>query len=228
MVTVSSAATVTRIAALALVPMLLVGCSTGANESGAQSPVASEAASSAAPQTATTEPVEVAEAAPATATPANAAVQTQLDYVLAYWSDYNDDYGVVTGTDCVNFTSQSLVARGWNQTSEWYYGESSVWDSSPTWVSSTAMNEYFSTRSDLVALDDTQRDQVALGDVVQFDWDNSGDRDHTGVVTRIEYLDGETKIYFAGHTTDSDFRSVDDAITIDHPGGSVYYWHLPV
>lgn len=155
------------------------------------------------------------------------AVQAQLDYVLEYWSDYNDEYGAVDGNDCVNFTSQSLLARGWSETDEWYHGGDSVWDSSSAWVSSTAFADYLSSRPDLVsALDDSQRDQVAIGDIVQFDWDRSGDRDHTGVVTRIEYTGDGTLIYFAGHTDDSDYRSVDEAITVSHPGADVYYWHV--
>ena len=155
------------------------------------------------------------------------AVQAQVDYVLTYWSDYNPEYGVLGDDDCVNFTSQSLLERGWVQDEEWFYGGESVWDSSPAWVSSTAFNEYLAGRPDLViSLDDSQRDQVAVGDIVQFDWDNSGDRDHTGVVTKIEGSGDDTVVSFAGHTDDSDYRSVDAAITEDHPGGTAYYWHI--
>ena len=64
------------------------------------------------------------------------------------------------------------------------------------------------------------------GDVVQFDWDGTGDRDHTGVVTRVAHDGGRIRIAFAGHTKDSDYRDVDDAITVDHPGGTAYYWSL--
>jgi hypothetical protein len=70
------------------------------------------------------------------------------------------------------------------------------------------------------------RDRVVLGDIVQFDWDGNGDRDHTGIVTRVDRTSVGTKVYFAGHTEDSDYRDVDQAITKDHPGGTAYYWHL--
>jgi hypothetical protein len=155
------------------------------------------------------------------------AVLAQLDYVLAYWSDYNDEeWGVVEGTDCVNFASQALVARGWEQNDEWYHG-GNPYSSSPTWRSSTAMHDWLMSRPDLATpLDDSRRAEVQLGDIVQFDWDDSGDRDHTGVVTRIERSDDEVKVYFAGHTLDSDYRDVDVAITEEHPGASVYYWRL--
>ena len=168
--------------------------------------------------TATTAPVEV-----------DAAVQAQLDYALRYWNDYNtDEYGVVDGNDCVNFTSQSLIARGWTMDEDWWTsGTGSDFDFSAPWVSSTAFMNYMAESGRATALTDDQRDQVKLGDVVQFDWDNSGDRDHTGIVSRIEGSGDDIVIYYAGHTDDSDYLSVDFAITDKHPGGTAYYWSIP-
>jgi hypothetical protein len=153
-------------------------------------------------------------------------IDHQMAYLMKYYKNYNtEEYGELPDTDCVNFTSQSLIARGWEMTDEWY--QNNVTNYSKAWISSTAMMNYFADRPELAtALDDDQRDEVAIGDIVQFDWDNSGDRDHTGVVTRIEGSGDDIKIYFAGHTTDSNFRDVDKAITVDHPGGTAYYWHL--
>ena len=154
-------------------------------------------------------------------------VQAQVDYALAYWKDYNPEYGVLGITDCVNFASQTLIARGWQQDDEWYNDPENVYNASDTWRSSTSFRDWLATRPDLATpLDDTQRDEVEVGDIAQFDWDNSGDRDHTGVVTKIERTAAGTKIYFAGHTLDSDYRDVDTAITVDHPGGTAYYWSL--
>lgn len=157
------------------------------------------------------------------------AVQAQLDYALAHWSDYNlDDYGMLDGNDCVNFASQSLIERGWEMDEDWWTdGTGADFDYSSPWVSSTAFRDYLDESGRATALSDEQRDQVRLGDIVQFDWDDSGDRDHTGIVTGIERSGDAITIYFAGHTTDSDFRSVDDAVTVDHPGGSAYYWSIP-
>lgn len=169
-------------------------------------------------------PAEPAYIADETSDPA---VLAQLDYVLAYWSDYNDEeWGVLEGNDCVNFTSQALVERGWQQDDDWNHG-GDPYASTPTWRSSTAMHDWLQTRPDLATpLDDSRRAEVQLGDIVQFDWDNSGDRDHTGIVTRIERGEDDVKVYFAGHTLDSDYRDVDVAITEEHPGASVYYWRL--
>jgi len=167
--------------------------------------------------------------APAAPVEMDADVQAQLDYALTYWSDYNTaDYGVVDGNDCVNFTSQSLVARGWAMDEDWYTsGTGSDFDFSSPWVSSTAFMNYLADSGRATALTDDQRDQVKLGDVVQFDWDNSGDRDHTAIVSRIEGSGDDIVIYYAGHTDDSDYLSVDFAITEKHPGGTAYYWSIP-
>ena len=42
----------------------------------------------------------------------------------------------------------------------------------------------------------------------------------------VRSSNGHIEIDFAGHTNDSDYRSVDTAITKDHPGGVAYYWSL--
>jgi hypothetical protein len=157
-------------------------------------------------------------------------VDAQMNYALAHWQDRNvAEYGSYGDNDCVNFTSQSLIARGWVENDEWNHHAASdgTHSYSSAWLSSTAMKRYFTARPELAtALTDAQRDQVVVGDIVQFDWDNSGDRDHTGIVSRIEGTGADRVIYFAGHSLDSDYRSVDVAITTDHPGGTAYYWHL--
>lgn len=153
-------------------------------------------------------------------------IDEQLQYLLTYWKRYNPDYEPLGTTDCVDFASQSLLARGWRQQGSWTHA-AAVAESGGAWISSTLFRDFMTAHPELgTALTDDQRAKVRLGDVVQFDWDGTGDRDHTGVVTRIT-RDGEAiRIGFAGHTTDSDYRDVDDAITKDHPGGTAYYWSL--
>jgi hypothetical protein len=212
-----------------LIAALLVPALAGCSSTGA-----AETAKEASGPTATATPSPTASAVPqdSSATVAEAqlssAVDSQLTYALTYWQDYNTaEFETLSENDCVNFTSQTLLARGWTQDDEWFYDASSVYDSAAAWRSSTALHDYLEERPDLAtALDDTQRDQVVPGDIVQFDWDGSGDRDHTGVVTRVETTDAGVAISFAGHTEDSDFRDVDEAITVDHPGGTAFYWHL--
>jgi len=151
-------------------------------------------------------------------------VTAQIDYVLAHWNDYNsDEFGAIPGNDCVNFTSQSLLARGWKMDGQWSFNRD-TFQSTAAWTSSTALADYLSRHPERATpLTDNERSQVKVGDIVQFDWDNSGDRDHTGIVTKVEKTDAGTVIRFAGHTADTDYASVDDAIA---GGASVSYWSV--
>ena len=153
-------------------------------------------------------------------------VDRQLQYLLRYWKDYNPDYQPLGTTDCVDFVSQSLLERGWKQQGLWTHAQN-VAESGGAWISSTMFRDFMQAHPELgTAVTDDERAKVKPGDVVQFDWDGSGDRDHTGIVTRIVSEGGTTRIKFAGHTTDSDYRDVDEAITKDHPGGRAFYWSL--
>ncbi|MFF2370828.1 amidase domain-containing protein [Agromyces sp. NPDC058110] len=157
------------------------------------------------------------------------AVSAQMQYVDDNWtSTWSDEYGFIDENDCMDFASQSLIARGWVEDDEWWYSVGDAYSSSAAWRSSTAFMEYLESRPDLATmLTDDQRDQVKVGDIVQFDWDDSGDRDHTGIVTAVVTNDdGSTDILYAGHTDATWDRSVDYAITEMHPGGVATYWSI--
>ena len=158
-------------------------------------------------------------------------VAAQLAYAFEHWDDTESDtFGYLDDNDCVNFTSQSLLARGWAEDDEWWFDESGdAYGHADAWISSTAMRDYLDAHPErATALTDDERASVKVGDVVQFDWDDSGDRDHTGVVTSVETeLDGSITILYAGHTDPTWDRSVDWAITELHPGGVAYYWSIP-
>jgi len=155
----------------------------------------------------------------------DARITAQVGYVLTFWSSYNTaEYTVLSGVDCANFASQSLVARGWAMDGTWYY-DRSTGAMGPAWSSSTALRDYLLTRTDVAtALDDSRRDAVKAGDIAQFDWDDSGDRDHTAVVTRVEHTATGTKVWVGGHTKDADYWDVDEAL--ESGGGSVSYFSL--
>lgn len=238
-----------RLGGLALVGVLTVGVATAAvvTAQGADDPVVSSqvetqaddeaAAGTPAEAEAEAEALPPAEPEQPRPTPLDAgtpisadpAVQKQLTYALAHWQDYNvAEYGVLGTTDCVNFASQTLIERGWEMDDQWWTsGTGADFRFSSPWVSSTAFMRYLDASGRATALTDEQRDQVKLGDIVQFDWDNSGDRDHTAIVSRIEGTGDDLVIYYAGHTDDTDYRSVDWAITVKHPGGTAYYWSVP-
>ncbi|MGW9630580.1 amidase domain-containing protein [Agromyces sp. NPDC055520] len=158
-------------------------------------------------------------------------VAAQLAYAFEHWDDTESDtFGYLDDNDCVNFTSQTLLARGWVEDDEWWYDASGdAYGHAAAWISSTAMHDYLEEHPErATALTDDERGSVKVGDIVQFDWDDSGDRDHTGIVTSVETeLDGSTTILYAGHTDHTWERSVDYAITELHPGGVAYYWSIP-
>ena len=152
-------------------------------------------------------------------------IDAQLAYVLTYWSSYNSaQYPVIGGRDCANFASQSLIARGWGMDGGWYL-DGATGAMSPSWASSTALRDYLYTRPDRATeLSDSQRELVKVGDIAQFDWNSSGDRDHTAIVTRVEHTDAGAKVWVGGHTKDADYWDVDTALATG--GGSVSYFSI--
>ena len=158
-------------------------------------------------------------------------VAAQLEYAHAHWDDPDAErFGVIDENDCVNFTSQTLLARGWTTDDEWWYDENGdAYASSGAWISSTMLRDYLARHPERATpLTDDQRDQVKVGDIVQFDWDDSGDRDHTGIITAVvTEADGSIDLEYAGHTDATWNRSVDWSITEQHPHGVAYYWSIP-
>ena len=105
----------------------------------------------------------------------------------------------------------------------WYY-DAGTRQMSPAWTSSTALRDYLLTQPGRATpLTDAQRAEVKVGDIAQFDWDGSGDRDHTATVTRVEHTEHGTKVWVGGHTKDADYWDVDQALS---GGGSVHYFSL--
>ncbi|MDR5700527.1 amidase domain-containing protein [Agromyces aerolatus] len=203
---------------------------TFADAAGAAPDVETDASSSAASVASAADPANVTAVADAPGTltltyTSDPGIDAQLAYVLTYWSSYNTaEFPVISGYDCANFASQSLLARGWTMDAGWSL-DRATGAMSPSWASSTALRDYLRTRTDRATeLADAQRDQVKVGDIAQFDWDDSGDRDHTAVVTRVERSEAGTKVWVGGHTKDADYWDVDTALATG--GGSVSYFSI--
>jgi hypothetical protein len=155
-------------------------------------------------------------------------VDKQLGYALTHWKDYNAAYGNYnpSGGDCANFVSQTLLARGWEMNSTW---SSSNGQGSRAWVYAPALEDWLASDASLglTKLDDTQRDKLKLGDIAFFDWNGNGNPDHVMIVSDIVKSEGGLSIKVAGHNENRDFRDIDEAITIDHPGSTVWYYAVP-
>ncbi len=173
-----------------------------------------------------------ASAAVATTTLAYAAltaVDRQLEYAMAHWKDYNTaEYGTMNpiGGDCANYVSQTLIARGWQQRSDWYNRaggaeHSATWTYCPSmdpWLSANAA-EFGLTRRSL-----DERDHVKVGDIVFYDWNDNQSPDHTTIVSEVfTEPDGTIRIKSASHNQDGPYRDLDEMITVQHPGGTAWF-----
>ncbi len=158
-------------------------------------------------------------------------VDKQLAYALTYWKNYNTaQFGDLNsvGGDCANFVSQSLLARGWQMNDDWYNRNAAAsW--SPAWGYVPAMDNYFSENAAQLGLTEysfDQRDKIKVGDIVMFDWNDNDSLDHVQIVSAVQNVNGQIKIKMVGHNEDSDYRDLDEAITVDHPGGIGHFWSL--
>ncbi|WP_144715869.1 amidase domain-containing protein [Curtobacterium pusillum] len=182
--------------------------------------------------TPTAAPVPSASEAVATTTLAYAAltdVDRQLQYAMAHWKDYNlAEYGTMNpiGGDCANYVSQTLIARGWEQRSDWYNRSagaehSATWTYCPTmdpWLTANAA-EFGLTRRSL-----DERDKVKVGDIVFYDWNDNDSPDHTTIVSEVfTEPDGTIRIKSASHNQDGPYRDLDEMITVQHPGGTAWF-----
>ena len=156
-------------------------------------------------------------------------VTAQLAYAKAHYKKPNKAaFGDLGGTDCVNFTSQTLLARGWKMDAEWSFSlDGSGTHYSRPWISSTGFRDYLVSHPErATALSWDQRVQVVAGDVVQFDWDASGDRDHTAVVSGIETVSGKRVILLTSHSPAAFDWPIEEAIAEHGKPTKVYFWHI--
>jgi hypothetical protein len=57
-----------------------------------------------------------------------------------------------------------------------------------------------------------------------FDWNSNDSLDHVQIVSAVQNVNGKISIKMVGHNEDSDYRDLDEAITVDHPGGGGHFW----
>ena len=158
-------------------------------------------------------------------------VDKQLAYAMTYWKNYNTaEWGDLNpvGGDCANFVSQSLIARGWQMNDEWYNKDAAA-DWSPAWGYVPAMDSYFQANAASLGLTEyplDQRQNIKVGDIVMFDWNDNDSLDHVQIVSAVEHVDGKIVIKMVGHNEDTDYRDLDNTITVEHPGAIGHFWSL--
>ena len=148
--------------------------------------------------------------------------EKEIDYVDANWYTLGaSGYEYLPNEDCANFVSEALLARGWQTTKAWHPG-------SVDWVSSTHLRAWVLAHHSATELHGTSSfSQVKVGDIAQFDWKNTGIRNHTAIVTKVAQLaDGTWDVWVGEHTDPYQYRNVRSMITKTHPGARVYFLSL--
>jgi hypothetical protein len=143
-------------------------------------------------------------------------------YAEKYWKNYNTAYRhyEADGGDCTNFLSQSLNAGGWKQVTNsardygtWYHKTSA--DSS-TWIGVNEWSWFTQTTKRTTAL--RYAYQMAVGDVLQIDFDKDGSKDHSMLTT---YRSASGVPYLTYHSYDSYRRSLTSVIAA-YPNAAYY------
>jgi len=163
----------------------------------------------------------------------------QMAYAFTHWNlTASEQFGYIAGNDCANFTSQTLLARGWRQSSQWFDKGAAVRSNLPiasaTWVSSTAMSNWLHRRTDLavhLGYNQADRDQAVVGDIVQFNWDSKkypGVWLHTAIVSKVVTMpNGHHDIYYVAHTNNSTYGgSTQYFATHLSKNLRIQFWHL--
>jgi len=159
-------------------------------------------------------------------------VDAQLQYAFQHWS--RETYNLATygefnsvGGDCMNFVSQTLIARGIPMTAGWSF--TSPTDYTGSWIYTPSFENYLlaTPEAGFTRLTVDQRDQAEVGDIVVFDWNNNDSADHIQIISDIRVVDGKQQILMVGHNLDSNWRDFDTTITVDHPGALAWFWKVP-
>ncbi|TXK18693.1 amidase domain-containing protein [Homoserinibacter sp. GY 40078] len=162
------------------------------------------------------------------AQPTGGDVSAQLEYLNTYWKDYNladwGDYNAYGG-DCVNFTSQGLIARGWKMDGTWSSPGANGF-ASKAWISTTAMEAYLKSLG-FVSHGADDLDRVRPGDVGIFDWGETGSGvDHTMTVSKVEYTADGPIVYFVSHNEDGDARELQHVLYEQHTDSTVRIYSI--
>jgi len=163
-----------------------------------------------------------------------------VNYALKYWGSgptdnrgYNTAYRTFTN-DCTNFISQSVAAGGWTAVTGWYQSDDAWWYiSSPmlfapgqsyTWAGAQNWSKFISRRGRGYTV--SSIGELALGDILQIDFQNDGHMDHSMVVTS---KDSRGKIYLTYHTSNyknREFGEIDSSVKKSYPKVKYWRWKL--
>jgi hypothetical protein len=148
-------------------------------------------------------------------------------YADAWWNSYNPDYREFS-VDCTNYVSQSLFAGGapMNQAGQrdrgWWYkhagGAADQW--SYSWAVAHSLRWYLPTSGQgLQGKEVSSAGELALGDIICYDFDGDGKWQHNTIVTAI---DASGQPLVNAHTTNSYHRYWDYRDSYAHTSATKY------
>ena len=171
----------------------------------------------------------IAAASGVSSQPTGGDVNAQMSYLLTWWETYNEaEWGNYNpyGGDCVNFTSQGLIQRGWKMDDVWNSPGAEGF-ASKAWISTTAMEAYLK-KLGFRSNDNDNLDRVRIGDVGIFDWgERGGGVDHTMTVSKVEHTDDGPVVYFVSHNADGDYRELQYTLFEQHKDSLVRIYSIP-
>lgn len=126
------------------------------------------------------------------------------NYAIAHWDNYNSSYRTFDN-DCTNFISQIMEAGGWTYESGFYQDNHYWWynflNQTYSWAGAHNWGVYaqvYSHRTAPLAY----VYQMLVTDVLQADWENDGNINHTMIVTGYSGSAGAaSEIFLTYHTT---------------------------
>ncbi|RLP75531.1 hypothetical protein D9V32_08600 [Mycetocola tolaasinivorans] len=165
-------------------------------------------------------------------------VDRQMAYLFKHWNNYNTaQWGDMNsgGGDCANFTSQGLIARGWQQNSKWSSPGVNVASSTESWRFVPTMDKWLTDESSTLGLTKlglNDRDKLKVGDIGIFLWTGEGRPDHVMTVSSVKKVNGHIKVAFVSHNLDGDYRDLDELIkdknAANKPGQEMKAWFYSV
>lgn len=149
-------------------------------------------------------------------------------YADTYFENYNPDYVDFTGVDCTNFVSQAMYLGGGApmEPTYWYYYD--VNDRGPAWTGVPQLNYFLVVNKSQYnngpsGVYRQSASNLWYGDIIQYDWTNNNEWDHSVIVSTPQSGTGTTLI----DSHDADLNDVPYTyLMYYYPSQAIRYIHI--
>jgi hypothetical protein len=155
-------------------------------------------------------------------------------YADTWWNSFNPNYLFFEHDDCTNFVSQCLFAgnapmnyTGKRELGWWYQGKSGnreLWSFS--WAVADSLSRFLTGGAKSWHAEKVDSPQnLAIGDVISYDWDGNGHYQHSAIVTE---MDANGMPLVSAHTNNSKNRYWDYRDSYAYRSQTQYrFFHMP-